>query len=592
MSTLFKRTHMCGVLRSESIGEEVVLNGWIQKRRNLGGLIFCDLRDRTGIVQIVFNDDIPKELFARADKLRSEYVVGVKGTVRERQSKNKELPTGDIEIFASDLVIYSEAETPPIYVKDDDNASEDLRMKYRYLDLRKGKMQRNLTLRHEISRCAREFFSGEGFTEVETPVLVNPTPEGARDYLVPSRVNPGRFYALPQSPQQFKQMLMVSGTDRYFQLARCFRDEDLRADRQPEFTQIDLEMSFVDQNDVIDVQERFLQKLFREVMKAEIAIPFPRLSYMEAMERFGSDKPDTRAGFELKCLNDIVKGCDFKVFTDALAAGGDVRGININGYSDKFSRKDVDKLAESVKTFGAKGLVWIRVGEEEITSSVSKFFTQEQLKEITEIFSGKPNDLILIAADKKQVVFDSLGFLRRDIADRLGLLNDKQYHLLWVVDFPLYEYNEEEGRYYAMHHPFTAPKEEDVPFMDTDPSRVKANAYDIILNGVELGGGSIRIHDSALQQKMFDVLGLTAEEIQSKFGFFLEAFKYGTPPHGGLAYGLDRLVMLLCGERSIREVIAFPKNQNAVCMLTNAPAEAESSQLAELSIEIVNDEES
>lgn len=586
MSTLLKRTHMCGVLRSEDIGKEVVLNGWIQKRRNLGGLIFCDLRDRTGIVQIVFNDDIPKDVFERADKLRSEFVVGIKGAVKEREAKNKDLPTGDIEIIATDLIIYSEAETPPIYVKDDDNVSEDLRLKYRYLDLRKVKMQRNLTFRSDIARCTREFFCGEGFTEVETPVLVNPTPEGARDYLVPSRVNPGKFYALPQSPQQFKQMLMLSGTDRYFQIARCFRDEDLRADRQPEFTQIDLEMSFVDQDDVIDVQERFLKKVFKDVMGLDIETPFPRIPYEEAMDRFGSDKPDTRFGFELKRLNDVVKDCGFKVFTDALDAGGDVRGINISGYSDKFSRKDVDKMTDSIKTFGARGLVWIRVNDGEITSSVNKFFSQEELQKITEVFSGKPNDLILIVADKKSVVLDSLGFLRRDLADKLGLLDDKQYNLLWVVDFPLYEYNEEEGRYYAMHHPFTAPKEEDVPFMDTDPSKVKANAYDIVLNGVELGGGSIRIHDSALQQKMFQVLGLTDEEVQTKFGFMLDAFKHGTPPHGGLAYGLDRLVMLLAGEHSIREVIAFPKNQNAVCMLTNAPTEATQQQLEELSIKV------
>ena len=591
MATLIKRTHMCGVLRSADAGKEVALNGWIQKRRNLGGLIFCDLRDKTGIVQIVFRDDIPGEVFERADTLRSEYVVGVTGVVCERESRNPDLPTGDIEIVANDLVIYSEADTPPIYVKDDDNVSEDLRLKYRYLDLRKLKMQRNLTFRSDIARCTRDFFLSEGFTEVETPVLVNPTPDGARDYLVPSRVNPGKFYALPQSPQQFKQMLMLSGTDRYFQIARCFRDEDLRADRQPEFTQIDLEMSFVDQDDVIDVQERFLKRLFRDVMGIDIATPFPRSPYSEAMERYGSDKPDTRFGFELKCLNDVVAGCGFKVFTDALAAGGDVRGININGYADQFSRKDVDKMTESIKTFGAKGLVWIRVNENEITSSVNKFFSQEELQKIAAVFEGKPNDLILIVADKKNVVFDSLGFLRRDLADKLGLLSSKQYNLLWVVDFPLYEYNEEEGRYYAMHHPFTSPKEEDIPLMDTDPSAVKANAYDIILNGVELGGGSIRIHDSALQQKMFAVLGLEEDEIQAKFGFMLDAFRYGTPPHGGLAYGFDRLVMLLSGEPSIREVIAFPKNQNAACMLSGAPTPATEEQLSELSIHVTADAE-
>jgi len=577
---------MCGVLNREHIGQSVVLNGWIQKRRNLGGLIFCDLRDKSGIVQIVFNDQIPQELFDRADKLRSEFVVGVKGEVRERESKNKDLATGEIEVYADDLVIYSEAETPPIYVKDDDNVSEDLRLKYRYLDLRKPKMQRNLTFRHRITKVTRDFFDGEGFTEVETPILIKPTPEGARDYLVPSRVNPGKFYALPQSPQMFKQILMASGTDRYFQIAKCFRDEDLRADRQPEFTQIDLEMSFVEMDDVIEIQERFLQRVFKEVMNVDVQIPFPRLTYDEAMTRYGSDKPDTRVGFELKCLNDVVKDCSFKVFTDALADGGDVRGINMNGCSDKFSRKDIDKMADSIKTFGARGLVWLRVGEEEINSSVNKFFSQEELRKIADVFEAKANDLILIVASKPSVVFDSLGFLRRDLAGKLGLLDDTKYNLLWVVDFPLYEYNEEEGRYQAMHHPFTSPKEEDIPLLDSEPWKVKANAYDIVLNGVELGGGSIRIHDQKLQKKMFQVLGLDDEDIQSKFGFLLEAFKYGVPPHGGLAYGLDRLVMLLSGAPSIREVMAFPKNQNAQCMMCEAPASVTGKELNELSIKV------
>ncbi|MBQ2271612.1 MAG: aspartate--tRNA ligase [Firmicutes bacterium] len=584
MANLFKRTHMCGVLNKENIGQTVVLNGWVQKRRNLGGLIFCDLRDKSGIVQIVFNDQIPQELFDKADRLRSEYVVGVMGEVKERESKNMEMATGEIEVYASDLVIYSEADTPPIYVKDDDHVSEDLRLKYRYLDLRKPKMQRNLTFRHKITKLTRDFFDSEGFTEVETPMLIKPTPEGARDYLVPSRVNPGKFYALPQSPQMFKQILMASGTDRYFQIAKCFRDEDLRADRQPEFTQIDLEMSFVEQDDVIDVQERFLQRVFKDLMNVDVQVPFPRMTFDEAMTRYGSDKPDTRFGFELKSLNEVVKNCDFKVFTDALEAGGDVRGICINGYSDKFSRKDVDKMTDSIKTFGAKGLIWIRVNENEITSSVNKFFTQEQLREIADVFEAKANDLILIVAAKPSVVFASLGFLRRDLAGKLGLLDDTQYNLLWVVDFPLYEYDEEEGRYFAMHHPFTSPKAEDIPLLDTDPGKVKANAYDIILNGVELGGGSIRIHDQNLQKKMFEVLGLSEEETQSKFGFLLEAFKYGVPPHGGLAYGLDRLVMLLCGADSIREVMAFPKNQNAQCMMSEAPAEVTEKELEELSI--------
>jgi len=589
MGNILKRTHMCGVLNAQNIDERVTLNGWIQKRRNLGGLIFCDLRDKTGIVQIVFDDTIPSELFEKADSLRSEYVVGVKGAVKERQSKNKELPTGDIEVFVDELTIYSESDTPPIYIKDDDDVNENLRLKYRYLDLRKGKMQRNLTFRHQIAKVAREYFDEEGFTEVETPILNKPTPEGARDYLVPSRVNQGQFYALPQSPQLFKQLLMVGGTDRYYQIAKCFRDEDLRADRQPEFTQIDLEMSFVDVDDVIDIQERFLKKLFKEVMNIEIQLPLHRYPYQEAMERFGSDKPDTRFGFELKSLNDTVKNSEFKVFANALTAGGDVRGINIVGGADKFSRKDIDKLQDAIKHFGAKGLVWIKIGEAETTSSISKFFTQEQLKEIADVFDGQAGDLLLIVADKAKIVFDSLGFLRRDIAGKLGMLDNNQYNLLWVVDFPLFEYDDETNSYSAMHHPFTSPRIEDVPLLDNEPGKVKAKAYDIVLNGVELGGGSIRIHDSKLQKKMFEVLGLSDEVVMSKFGFLLEAFKYGTPPHGGLAYGLDRLVMLLAGEQSIREVMAFPKNQAAVCMVSEAPSVASEEQLQELGIKIATE---
>lgn len=587
MENIMKRTHMCGVLTEKNIDESVVLNGWIQKRRNLGGLIFCDLRDKTGIVQIVFDDTIPEALFQKADSLRSEFVVGIKGTVKERQAKNKELLTGDIEVFANELIIYSEADTPPIYIKDDDEVSENLRLKYRYLDLRKGKMQRNLTFRHQIAKVAREFFDSEGFTDVETPILCKPTPEGARDYLVPSRVNRGQFYALPQSPQLFKQLLMVSGTDRYYQIAKCFRDEDLRADRQPEFTQIDLEMSFVDVDDVIDVQERFLKKLFKELMNTEIQLPLPRYSYQEAMERFGSDKPDTRFGFELKSLNETVKDSDFPVFANALAAGGDVRGINIEGGADQFSRKDIDKLQEAIKHFGAKGMVWIKIGEAETTSSASKFFPPDKMKEITDVFGGKAGDLILIVADKAKVVFDSLGFLRRDIAGKLGRLDDSQFNLLWVVDFPLFEQDDETGAYSAMHHPFTSPRLEDVPLLDTKPGEVRAKAYDIVLNGVELGGGSIRIHDSNLQKKMFQVLGLSDETVKNKFGFLLEAFRYGTPPHGGLAYGLDRLVMLLVGEHSIREVMAFPKNQAAIDMVSEAPAVATEEQLEELGIRVV-----
>ena len=584
MSTLFKRTHMCGTLNIDNVGEEVVLNGWVAKRRNLGGLIFVDLRDKTGIVQVTFDDKIPQELFDRADSLRSEYVVGVKGKVCERSSKNTNIATGEVEVFATDLVVYSEADTPPIYIKDDDNVDDNLRLKYRYLDLRKTKMQRNLTFRHQVTKLARDYFDSCGFTEVETPMLIKSTPEGARDYIVPSRVYPGSFYALPQSPQLFKQLLMVGGTDRYMQIVKCFRDEDLRADRQPEFTQIDLEMSFVDMDDVIEIQEGFLKKIFSELMGVEIQTPLPRITWDEAMERYGSDKPDTRFGFELKKLNDVVKDCEFKVFTDALAAGGDVRGICIDGGSDQFSRKDIDKLTEQAKAYGAKGLVWIRAAEGEYNSSVNKFFNQEQLGEIAEVFDAKAGDLILICSDKPKAVFDTLGFLRREIARRMGLLDDKQYNLLWVVDFPMFEEADETGELKAMHHPFTCPKLDQVPMLDTDPVSVKAEAYDIVLNGVELGGGSIRIHDKELQAKMFEVLGLTKEECEEKFGFLIEAFKYGAPPHGGLAYGLDRLVMLLLGEQSIREVIAFPKNQNAQCLVSEAPAPVDKAQLDELGI--------
>ncbi len=586
MSALFKRTHMCGELNLSDEGSQVVLNGWVAKQRNLGGLIFVDLRDKTGIVQVTFDDSIPQELFERADSLRSEYVIGVKGTVRERSSKNANLSTGDIEVFADDLVIYSKADTPPIYIKDDDNVDDNLRLKYRYLDLRKVKMQRNLTFRHKVVKLARDYFDNNGFTEVETPMLIKSTPEGARDYIVPSRVFPGSFYALPQSPQLFKQLLMVGGTDRYMQVVKCFRDEDLRADRQPEFTQIDLEMSFVDMDDVITMQEGFLKKLFRELMDIDIETPLPRLTWQEAMERYGSDKPDTRFGFELKKLNDVVAGCGFKVFTDALEKGGDVRGICIDGGSAHFSRKDIDKLTESARSYGAKGLVWIRVNEDEINSSVNKFFDQEQLKEIAAVFEAKAGDLILIVSDRAKVVFDTLGFLRREIAGRMGLLDDKEYKLLWVVDFPLFEKDDETGELKAMHHPFTSPKPEDIPMLDSAPEKVKANAYDIVLNGVELGGGSIRIHDRELQAEMFDILGLTKEECEEKFGFLIEAFKYGAPPHGGLAYGLDRLVMLLLGEPSIREVMAFPKNQNAQCLVSEAPAPVDKAQLDELGIDI------
>ena len=584
MSKLIKRTHFCGVLNKNNIGEEVSLNGWVAKQRSLGSLIFVDLRDKTGIVQIVFDDSIPQEIFDVADRLRSEFVIGLTGVVRERSSKNPDLATGEIEVVAKDLVLYSESETPPIYVKDDDNVDYNLRMKYRYLELRKNKMQRILKMRHDITNVTRQYFYGEGFTEVETPNLIKSTPEGARDYLVPSRVNPGMFYALPQSPQLFKQLLMVSGLDRYIQIARCFRDEDLRSDRQPEFTQIDLEMSFVDMDDVLAIQEGYLKKLFHDIKGVDIKLPLRRMSYQDAMERFGSDKPDLRFGFELKDISELVKGTEFQVFSNALSSGGSVRGICIDNASDKFSRKDIDKLTENAKHYGAKGLVWIRIEADEIKSSVNKFFSQEELAEIAKAFDAKANDLILIAADKNKVVFDTLGFLRRHVADILGLLDDSKYELLWVTDFPMFEKDEETGTLKPMHHPFTHPKTDEIPMLDEDPSKVNAYAYDIVINGYEAGGGSIRIHEADLQNKMFKILGLSEEDCQQKFGFLMDAFKYGAPPHGGIAYGLDRLVMLLTEDLDIRDVVAFPKNQKAQCLLSGAPAEVDSEQLKELSI--------
>ncbi|MBF1174497.1 MAG: aspartate--tRNA ligase [[Eubacterium] sulci] len=584
MSKLIKRTHFCGVLNKNNIGEEVSLNGWVAKQRSLGSLIFVDLRDKTGIVQIVFDDSIPQEIFDVADRLRSEFVIGLTGVVRERSSKNPDLATGEIEVVAKDLVLYSESETPPIYVKDDDNVDYNLRMKYRYLELRKNKMQRILKMRHDITNVTRQYFYGEGFTEVETPNLIKSTPEGARDYLVPSRVNPGMFYALPQSPQLFKQLLMVSGFDRYIQIARCFRDEDLRSDRQPEFTQIDLEMSFVDMDDVLAIQEGYLKKLFHDIKGVDIKLPLRRMSYQDAMERFGSDKPDLRFGFELKDISELVKGTEFQVFSNALSSGGSVRGICIDNASDKFSRKDIDKLTENAKHYGAKGLVWIRIEADEIKSSVNKFFSQEELAEMAKAFDAKANDLILIAADKNKVVFDTLGFLRRHVADILGLLDDSNYELLWVTDFPMFEKDEETGALKPMHHPFTHPKTDEIPMLDEDPSKVNAYAYDIVINGYEAGGGSIRIHEADLQNKMFKILGLSEEDCQQKFGFLMDAFKYGAPPHGGIAYGLDRLVMLLTEDLDIRDVVAFPKNQKAQCLLSGAPAEVDCEQLKELSI--------
>ncbi len=589
---VLKRTHMCGELRLADEGKEVVLNGWVAKARSLGSLVFVDIRDKSGITQVTFNEDLGDEILEKAKSLRSEYVIGVKGIVSERSSKNDKLDTGDIEVFASDLVIYSEALTPPIYIKDDDNVDDKLRLKYRYLDLRKNKMQRNLTVRHKIAKLARDYFDENGFTEIETPILIKSTPEGARDYIVPSRVKNGSFYALPQSPQLFKQLLMVSGCDRYFQIAKCFRDEDLRADRQPEFTQIDLEMSFADEDTVIEIQEGFLKRVMKEIKGIDIETPFPRLTYAEAMERFGSDKPDTRFGIELVKLNDLFEGSSFEVFTKALSEGGDIRGICVPGGADKFARKKIDKLVDECKHYGAKGLVWIKYEADEIKSSVSKFFSQDDLKTVLDRFGANAGDIVFICSDKPKVVFDTLGFLRRRIAGELGMLDDNQFNFLWVVDFPMFE-ADDEGNIKAMHHPFTQPKLDELHKLDEgDILGLNANAYDIVLNGVELGGGSVRIHDRELQAKMFEVLGLTEDECQEKFGFLIEAFKYGAPPHAGLAYGLDRLVMLLLGEKSIREVIAFPKNQNAECPVCEAPAPVDEAQLKELGITISVEEES
>lgn len=586
MSKLLKRTHMCGELRQDDVGKRVVLNGWVAKARSLGGLVFVDIRDKSGITQITFNEDIPEELLEKAKSLRSEYVIGVIGTVKERSSKNDSIPTGSIEVFANDLVIYSEADTPPIYVKDDDNVDENLRLKYRYLDLRKSKMQRNLTFRHRLTKLVRDYFDENGFTEVETPMLIKPTPEGARDYLVPSRVNQGSFYALPQSPQMFKQLLMVSGTDRYFQIVKCFRDEDLRADRQPEFTQIDLEMSFADSDDVISMQEGLLKRIMRDLKGIDIDTPFPRLTYKEAMERYGSDKPDTRFNIELNKLNDIFEDSEFKVFKAALETGGDIRGISVPGGATEFSRKKIDKLTDEAKHYGARGLLWIKVEEVGFSSSASKFLKDEELTKVAERCDSKPGDIIFIVSAQPKVVFDTLGWLRRKIAGILGLLDDNKFNFLWVVDFPMFE-KDDEGNLKAMHHPFTQPKLDELDKLDGDILSLNADAYDIVLNGVELGGGSIRIHDRELQDKMFQVLGLGEDERMEKFGFFIEAFKYGAPPHAGLAYGLDRMVMLLLGESSIREVIAFPKNANAECPVSEAPGKADSVQLEELGLAVV-----
>lgn len=581
-----KRTHMCGEVTKELVGQEVTITGWIQRRRDLGKLIFTYLRDREGFIQVVFNTDTSQEIFEKAETIRSEYVLAVKGKVVEREDRdiNPQFPNGDVEVIATELKILSTAATPPIYIEDGLDASEALRLKYRYLDLRRPEMQKNIILRHKVTKWVRDFLDDEGFLEIETPMLTKSTPEGARDYLVPSRVHPGSFYALPQSPQLFKQLLMLSGYDRYFQVARCFRDEDLRADRQPEFTQIDIEMSFVDIDDVLSMNEKLIAKVMKKALGLEVSLPLPRMTYKEAMERFGSDKPDTRFGLELQNVSELVKDSGFMVFADTVAQGGSVRAINVKGSESQFSRKELDSLGEYVKTYRAKGLAWVRVTAEGIKSPIAKFFSEEDLNTLLGYLGAKEGDLLLFIADKDDVVFASLGHLRLRLAEKLGMLDENQKNLLWVTEFPLLEYDEEEQRFAAKHHPFTCPMEEDIPLLESQPEKVRAKAYDIILNGVELGGGSIRIHSTELQETMLKKLGFTKEQSWERFGFLLEAFKYGTPPHGGIAYGLDRLIMLLANADSIRDVIAFPKVQNASDLMTEAPSSVDISQLDELHI--------
>ncbi len=585
-----KRTHRCTEVSEQNIGKEkVTVMGWVQKRRNLGSLIFVDLRDRSGLLQIVFDvNDIGEEGFAKAETLRSEFVIAVTGDVTMRGGAfNDNLKTGTIEVRATELRVLSEANTPPFPIEENTLTKEELRLQYRYLDLRRPDLQRNLMMRSKVVTLVRNFMAEEGFLEIETPMLTKSTPEGARDYLVPSRVHPGSFYALPQSPQIFKQLLMCSGYDRYIQIARCFRDEDLRADRQPEFTQIDMELSFVDVDDVIDVNERLLAKVFKEVLNVDVALPIQRMTWQEAMDRFGSDKPDVRFGMELKDVSDVVKGCGFGVFTGALENGGSVRGINAEGQG-AMPRKKIDALVEFAKGYGAKGLAYMAVNEDgTYKSSFSKFMTEEELKALADAMNAKPGDLLLFAADKNKIVYNVLGALRLEIAGQLGILKKDDFKFLWITEFPLLEYDEEENRYVAMHHPFTMPMEEDLPLLDTDPGKVRAKAYDIVLNGTEIGGGSVRIHQDDIQEKMFAALGFTKEAAYNQFGFLLNAFKYGVPPHAGLAYGLDRLVMLMAGEDSIRDVIAFPKVKDASCLMTQAPGEVDKKQLDELCIATV-----
>ena len=583
-----KRSHRCAEVLNALEGQKVTVMGWVQKSRNKGGIIFVDLRDRSGILQIIFEESkCGSECFEKATKLKSEFVAAIEGTVCKRAGAiNENLATGDIEVVATSLRILSEAETPPFPIEENSKTKEELRLKYRYLDLRRPDLQRNLVMKSKVMTIARQFMANEGFLEIETPMLCKSTPEGARDYLVPSRIHPGTFYALPQSPQIYKQLLMCSGYDRYFQIARCFRDEDLRADRQPEFTQMDMELSFVDVDDVIDVNERLLAKLFKEILDVDVKLPIRRMTWIEAMNRFGSDKPDLRFGMELKDISEVVEGCGFGVFTGALENGGSVRGINAKGQG-AMPRKKIDALVEFAKTYGAKGLAYIAINEDgTYKSSFTKFMTEEEMNNIVAALSGEPGDLLLFAADKNKVVWDTLGALRCHLADQMGLLDKNVFEFVWITEFPLLEWSDEQNRFTAMHHPFTMPMEEDLAIIDTDPGRVRAKAYDIVLNGNEIGGGSVRIHQDDIQEKMFECLGFTKEQAYERFGFLLDAFKYGVPPHAGLAYGLDRLVMLMAKQDSIRDVIAFPKVKDASCLMTNAPDYVDEAQLKELGIDI------
>ncbi len=582
------RSHRCTEVTSAEIGKEVTLMGWVQKNRNKGGLVFLDLRDRSGIIQVIFEEsEVSAEVFEKAGKLRSEFVVAVTGTVTARSgATNENLKTGDIEVRANDLRILSESDTPPFPIEENSKTKDDLRLKYRYLDLRRPDLQRNLIMRSRVATLVRQFLAEEGFLEIETPMLIKSTPEGARDYIVPSRVHPGSFYALPQSPQLFKQLLMCSGYDRYFQIARCFRDEDLRADRQPEFTQIDMELSFVDVEDVLDVNERLLQKVFKEILNVDVQLPIQRMTWQEAMDRFGSDKPDLRFGMELKDVSDVVKDCEFVVFKGALENGGSVRGINAEGQG-AMPRKKIDALVDFAKTYGAKGLAYVAIqADGTIKSSFAKFMKEEEMDALIKAMDGKPGDLLLFAADKNKVVWDVLGALRLELARQFDLLDKNEFKFLWVTEFPQFEWSDEQGRYLAMHHPFTMPMEEDLDLLETDLGKVRAKAYDIVLNGTEIGGGSVRIHQDDIQETMLNKLGFSKEDAYEQFGFLLNAFKYGVPPHAGLAYGLDRLVMLMAGCDSIRDVIAFPKVKDASDLMTNAPDVVDPKQLEELGIEI------